>query len=134
MYFLDTNICAFIINGKFPHLSKIYSNCSKNRVRIPSVVLFELHYGVEKSQRREQNLTKLQKFLSEVEIVPFDTKAAKIAGQIRSELERAGTPIGGNDVMIAATALANNGTLVTNNTREFSRVKGLKFEDWTLTT
>ena len=131
MCFLDTNICAFILNGKFPHLNKIYSGRNRSEVKIPSVVLFELYYGAEKSQRREQNFSKIRVFTSEVEIVPFDAQAAEAAGQIRAKLESAGTLIGGNDLLIAAIARANNGILVTNNTREFSRVPDLSIEDWT---
>ena len=69
-------------------------------------------------------------FLSEIETVPFGEKAAFLAGQIRADLDRAGTPIGGNDILIAATTLLNQGVLVTNNTREFSYIKGLMLEDW----
>ena len=132
IYFLDTNICAFIINNKFPHLSERYVVQDKNKIKIPSVVLYELYYGAEKSQRREQNISKVQTFVSEIEIVPFDTEAAEIAAVIRSDLEKSGQPIGGYDLMIAAIALANDGVVVTNNTREFSRVSGLSVEDWSI--
>ena len=132
MYFLDTNICAFIINNKFPHLSDRYVEQDKSKIKIPSVVLYELYYGAEKSQRREQNIVKIQTFVSEIEIVNFDTKAAEIAGKIRSDLEKSGQPIGGYDLMIAAIALANDGVVVTNNTREFSRINGLAAEDWSV--
>ena len=131
MYFLDTNICVFILNGRFPYLNKHYLECGKSEIKIPSVVLFELCYGAEKSQKREQNLSKIRILTSEVEIAPLDAQAAKIAGEIRARLEFAGTPIGGNDLLIAAIVRANNGVLVTNNTKEFSRVSGLHIEDWT---
>ena len=104
----------------------------KRKITIPSVVLYELFYGAEKSQRREHNIANIQTFVSELEIVPFDTKAAELAGKIRFDLEKRGQPIGGYDLMIAATALANNGVVVTNNTREFSRVNGLSLEDWSV--
>ena len=129
-YFLDTNICIFLINAKFPDMNMYYLTRNPSEIVIPSVVLSELVYGVQKSMRREQNLSKLEVFLSEIEIVPFGDKAALIAGQIRADLDRAGTPIGGNDILIAATALSNQGILVTNNTREFSQIKGLILEDW----
>ena len=132
MYFLDTNICAFIINNKFPHLSNRYIGLDKGMIKIPSVVLYELYYGAEKSQRREQNIAKVQTFVSELEIVPFDAEAAEFAGKIRSDLEKSGQPIGGYDLMIAAIAIANNGVVITNNTREFSRVNGLNVEDWSV--
>jgi tRNA(fMet)-specific endonuclease VapC len=130
-YFLDTNICIFLINAKFPRLNDFYLTRRPEEIFIPSVVLFELTYGAMKSQRREQNLRKIGVFLSDVETIPFDDNAAAIAGRIRADLERCGASIGGNDVLIAATALAGGGLLVTNNTREFERVKELVIEDWT---
>ena len=130
MYFLDTNICAHILNGTYPNLNKRFFECNRSEIKIPSVVLFELFYGAEKSQKREQNLVKLQTFISEIEIIPFDVCAAEAAAQIRADLERSGTPIGGNNILIAATTLAHEGVLVTNNTREFSRIKRLSVEDW----
>lgn len=91
-----------------------------------------MFYGAEKSQKRERNIANIQIFTSELEIVPFDTKAAEIAGTIRAELEKIGQPIGGYDLMIAATALANDGVVVTNNIREFSRINRLSVEDWSV--
>lgn len=132
MYFLDTNICTFILNGKFSKLNERYLESDKRQIKIPAVVLFELFYGAEKSQKRERNIANIQIFTSELEIVPFDTKAAEIASKIRSDLEKSGQPIGGYDLMIAAIALANDGVVVTNNTREFSRVNGLHVEDWSV--
>jgi len=129
-YFLDTNICIYLINAKFPDMNNYYLTRNPSEIFIPSVVLSELVYGVHKSARREQNFSKLKVFLSEIETVPFGAKAAFIAGQIHADLDRDGTPIGGNDILIAATTLANLGILVTNNTREFSQIKGLTYEDW----
>ena len=94
------------------------------------MVAAELIYGAEKSLKREYNLEKVTLFLSLFEIVPFDASAAQLYGAIRCSLERVGEIIGGNDLVIAATVLASNGTLVTNNTGEFSRVSGLQVEDW----
>lgn len=132
MYFLDTNICAFIINGSHPGLNKRFLGCNKRDIRVSSVVLYELYYGAEKSKRTNENLAKIQTFFSEIDIVPFDTLSAEVAGRIRTDLERKGQIIGAYDLMIAATALAYNGTVVTNNTREFSRVSGLTIEDWSI--
>lgn len=132
MYFFDTNICAFIINCKFQHLNGRYIECDNSEIKIPSVVLFELWYGFEKSQKREKTLADIRNFLSAHEIIPFDTRAAEIAAKIRADLERAGQIIGSYDIMIAATALAHGGTVITNNTREFSRVDGLTIEDWSV--
>jgi len=131
-YFLDTNICAFILNGTHPELNKRYVEMDKRIIKLPSIVIFELLYGIEKSQRREENLNRLKKFVMGIDIISFDSKAAEIAGAARADLERSGQPIGGYDLMIAATALANDGIVVTNNTREFSRINGLSIEDWSV--
>ena len=130
-YFLDTNICIYLMNAKFPDMNTYYLTRNPSDIFISAVVLSELIYGVQKSRLREQNFAKLECFLSEIYLVSLDDKAAVIAGQIRADLDRVGTPIGGNDILIAATVLANQGILVTNNTREFSQVHGLKLEDWT---
>ena len=113
-------------------MNKYYLTRNPSEICISSVVLSELVYGVQKSVQREQNLSKLEIFLSEIETIPFDDKTAFLAGQIRADLERAGTPIGGNDILIAATTLVNQGILVTNNTHEFSQIKELILEDWSL--
>ena len=132
MYFLDTNICIFIINGKYPNLNKRFLECDKKAIKISSVVLYELFYGAEKSQKRTHNIAKIQTFISELEIIPFDRKTAEIASVVRADLEKTGQPIGGYDLMIASTAIANNGIIVTNNTREFSRINKLSVEDWSV--
>jgi tRNA(fMet)-specific endonuclease VapC len=97
-----------------------------------SVVKAELFYGARKSQRPQRSLEKQQQFVNYFVSLPFDDEAAEVYGQIRAELERAGTPIGPNDLMIAAIAIANDVMLVTHNAREFRRVKGLRLEDWEL--
>ena len=129
-YFLDTNICIFHLNGAAPRLSKILERTPSSNVAIPSIVAAELIYGAEKSVKREYNLEKTGLFLSLYDIVPFDLYAAKVYGVIRRDLEYAGQIIGGNDLMIAASVIARKGTLVTNNTNEFSRIRGLPLEDW----
>ena len=91
----------------------------------------ELEYGVAKSGRIDQNRLALQNFLSAFEIIPFDDKHAEQFGLIRAILQREGRPIGPYDLQIAAQALADKRTLITNNVREFRRVYGLVVEDWT---
>ncbi|MCM2409298.1 PIN domain-containing protein (plasmid) [Anabaena sp. PCC 7938] len=90
----------------------------------------ELYYGVFRSNQKDKNLQLLQSFLNQFTLIPLDEESAKIAGIIKADLARIGTPIGPYDVEIAAIALANDLILVTHNTREFSRVNGLKIEDW----
>ena len=129
-YFLDTNTCIFHLNGTAPRLSDKLEHSPPSGIAIPSMVAAELVYGAEKSAKRESNLKRAELFLSLFDIVPFDHGAAKIYGAIRRDLEHRGRIIGGNDLVIAATVLAHNGTLVTNNTGEFSRVRDLLLEDW----
>jgi tRNA(fMet)-specific endonuclease VapC len=99
---------------------------------IPAIVVHELWFGVAKSSRKQQNADRLKEFLTEpFRVVDFTPEDARIAGEIRAELARRGTPIGPYDVLIAGQALARDLTVVTANTREFSRVDGLKLVDWT---
>ncbi len=99
-------------------------------VGVSSVTAAELRYGAEKSARPEQNLEALSRFLLPLEVLAFGPEAAAPYGRVRAALERAGTPIGPLDTLIAAHALSLDVTLVTNNAREFSRVPGLEIEDW----
>ena len=130
-YFLDTNICIFYLKDMYRNLSSKLLGMPTRSVKIPSMVAAELLYGAEKSARREYNLRIFKSFLSIYEPAPFDEHAAEYYSQIRAGLERSGGIIGGNDIVIAAIALASSGTLVTNNPSEFSRIDGLLIEDWT---
>ena len=130
IYFLDTNVCIYHLNGSAPGLSDALERIPTASIRLPSMVAAELMYGAEKSVKRDYNLKKMRLFLSLYNIVPFDRNAVEIYGVIRNDLERSGTIIGANDLIIAATAMANNGILVTHNIDEFSRVIGLQIEDW----
>jgi len=132
IYFLDTNICVYYLNTKsFPLIKKIDSIALDN-IKISAVVAAELYYGAVKSEKRDHNLARYKDFLSVFEIADFDHTASQIYGDIRATLEAKGQVIGGNDMMIAATALAYGAVLVTNNTGEFSRIDGLVLEDWTI--
>jgi tRNA(fMet)-specific endonuclease VapC len=133
MICLDTN--AVIVALVQPHASvRVRLNrvlADRIPVALPSLVLFELHYGIAKSEHRERNSARLADFLaSPIVTLNFDADDAREAGDIRAALTRAGTPIGPYDVLIAAQARRRNATLVTANRREFSRVPGLRFEDW----
>ena len=131
-YYLDTNVCIYFLTGKYPPLLKKILSFHPGDIKIPAVVKAELMHGVEKSARRDENLIKINSFLTPFDIVPFDGEAAIAYGIIKASLERRGMLIGPNDIMIAATALANNAVLVTHNVDEFSRVEGLRTEDWTV--
>jgi tRNA(fMet)-specific endonuclease VapC len=97
---------------------------------ISSVTLAELRYGVAKSQYQEKNQAALDEFILPLEVARFDEAAALVYGALRASLEKQGTPIGALDTMIGAHALSLNLTLVTNNTKEFNRIVGLKVIDW----
>ena len=127
---LDTNACIRLLNQKSTALARKLASVPKGDVALCSVTKAELYYGADRSARREANLNLLQKFFQEFTTLPFDEKCEEVYGMARAELALAGTLIGPNDLLIAATALANGFTLVTHNTREFGRVKGLHVEDW----
>lgn len=131
MYLLDSNICIRLLNeSASSNMARKLAELTPDDIRLCSVVKSELYYGAYKSTRRDRNLANLNRFFSQFISLPFDDNAASIAGQVRAQLDVAGTPIGSNDLLIAAIALSNDLTLVTHNTREFGRINGLKYEDW----
>ncbi len=129
-YLLDTNVCIRVLNGTSPELVERLSAHHPSEIGISTIVRAELNFGARKSQRMAENLTVLGAFLAPFAAVPFDEQAAEDYGVIRSGLERQGTPIGPNDLFIAASAKAHDLVLVSNNVRELSRVAGLRLEDW----
>ena len=131
IYFLDTNICIYLLNDKFHNIREKIGSISISDIKIPSIVAAELIYGAYKSTKREYNVARFEKFLSAYKIIPFDRSMIYIYGEIRAELERSGNIIGWNDLLIAAIVIAHDGVLVTNNTDEFSRIRQLVLEDWT---
>jgi tRNA(fMet)-specific endonuclease VapC len=131
MYLLDSNVCIRLLNeSASSNMARKLAELTPDHIRLCSVVKSELYYGAYKSTKRDRNLANLNRFFSQFISLPFDDNAAAIAGQIRAQLDVAGTPIGSNDLLIAAIALSNDLTLVTHNTREFGRINGLKYEDW----
>lgn len=130
IYFLDTNTCIYFLNGKFESVKDKLLSLPPDRIKIPAIVKAELLFGAFKSNRREETVKKVEFFLSPFEVISFGDKAAYEYGTIRLALEISGNPIGPNDLIIAATTIAENATLVTHNVSEFSRVSKLKFEDW----
>jgi len=131
MYMLDTNICIYLIKNNPPHVRTHFEGLQPGDILLSSIVLAELMYGVAKSAHKEHNLAALEMFLMPLEIVQFDMHAAEKYGDIRTDLERSGQIIGGNDLFIAAHALSLDVTLVTNNVKEFTRVSRLPIENWT---
>ena len=129
MILLDTNICIHIINARPKSVLERFRQYRMGEIGICSVVAAELAYGVAKSGS-SRNREALELFLAPLLILPFDEQAVWTYGDLRAELERQGTPIGSLDTMIAAHALSQQAVLVTNNTREFTRVPGLQLENW----
>lgn len=127
---LDTNICIYSIKHKPEQVFLRLQEHEPADICISSVTYAELVHGVEKSQAIEKNRLALALLLSNIEILNFDANAAESYGKIRADLEKQGTPIGPLDMMIAGHAKSLNYTVVTNNTKEFNRVPGLKFENW----
>jgi tRNA(fMet)-specific endonuclease VapC len=134
-YLLDTNICIALINLSSANVRMRFKQAVSRRAVIAtsSIVVHELWYGVAKSQLVTRNAQALAVFLSrDIAVLDYTEQDAQAAGEIRAELERQGQRIGEYDTLIAGQAFARNLILVTANTNEFSRVKGLVVEDWTV--
>ena len=127
---LDTNICIYIIKQQPVSVLKRFLDYQIGDIGISSITLSELRYGVAKSTHRDKNSKALAEFITPLEVVSFDEDAAHAYGDIRATLEKAGTPIGAMDMLIAAHAVSLGITLVTNNTREFARIPRLNVIDW----
>lgn len=130
-YMLDTNICIHLIRERAPTVLDRLRRCRTGEIGVSVVTVAELQYGVSTSQRPDQNRAALSAFLLPLEVAELSIDAASVYGNIRAALEREGRPIGPFDLLIAAHALSRDVVLVTNTTREFARVEGLRVEDWT---
>lgn len=130
-YLLDTNLCIYIIKQKPEKVFKKFRRLSVGQVALSSITYSELSFGVQKSQRKAQNVAALQQFVAPLQILPYPEDASLAYGEIRAELERKGAPIGPLDTLIAAHARSLDLTLVTNNVAEFSKVPKLRIENWT---
>ena len=127
---LDTNICIELLRGSAAHVASRMQEHELDEIAVSSITLAELQYGVARSARPAHHELLLIGFCAPLAILPFDDRVGQSYGGVRAGLERAGTPIGPLDTLIAAHALALNITLVTNNEREFKRVVGLTVENW----
>jgi tRNA(fMet)-specific endonuclease VapC len=130
-YLLDTDTCIYLMNGRYPQIDRRLQQCAPDAIVLSSIVVSELRFGAANSAHPVRNHTTLDIFLSAFEVLAYDNRAAGVYGEIRSLLRKGGHPIGSTDTFIAAHALANQLTLVTNNVREFSRIPQLKIENWT---
>lgn len=129
MYVLDTNTLIYFFKGQ-GRVAKNLASKAPTDVAIPAIVIFELQTGIAKSTLPRKRTKQLKTLMDAVTVLPFSTEAAQAAAAIRARLEKKGKPIGPYDVLIAGTALAIQGTLVSHNLAEFKRVKDLKTEDW----
>lgn len=129
MYALDTNTLIYFFKGAGRVTEHLF-NTAPASIAIPAIVLYEIETGIAKSSQPEKRRQQLDQLLEIITLLPFDRPAATCAASIRARLEQTGIPIGPLDTLIAAIALANNTTLVTHNTREFSRVPDLPLTDW----
>ena len=128
MILLDTNVVIAFFNGSKAVLERVHSEI--DRIALSTLVVAELDYGAKASQKAEENLEKLYRFVDIVRVVPFDLECAKIFGTIKSKLRKMGKPTGEVDALIAATAMSNKAVLVTGNRKHFENIKGLKVEVW----
>jgi tRNA(fMet)-specific endonuclease VapC len=129
-YLLDTNVCVDYLNGRFPSVVRRIQMARPEELATNSVVAAELRYGAEKSRQPERNHARLDLLLAELTVLDFDLPSASAYGTLRAGLEAGGHPVGAHDMLIAAQAIASGLVLVTDNVREFARVKGLVVENW----
>ena len=129
MWVLDTNTLIYFFKGE-GNVAESLFNKTPADIGIPSIVLYELQVGIAKSTWPEKRSAQLAELMAVVQVLPFHQQEAKAAAEIRASLEAEGNPIGPYDTLIAGTALAHGAILVSRNTREFARVKGLRVEDW----
>lgn len=126
-FLLDTNAVIALLNHQADFIAQLKQH-QPSDFGLSSIVLFELFYGAEKSQKKTENLAKLEKL--PFRVLPFTAQDARIAGKIRAELSAIGQTIGPYDVQIAAQAIQHNLILITHNTKEFQRIPSLAFQDW----
>jgi len=130
-YLIDTNICIYMMNKRPAEIIKKFKQFELGEIGISIITVSELQYGVAKSTYRKKNEVRLEEFLAPFEILTYDQTAAKVYGDIRFQLEKRGQPIGPLDLLIAAHAVSQDMVLITNNEKEFKRIKKLKIENWT---
>ena len=129
-HLLDTSICVYIANRKPEHVLQRFQRMRPRDLGMSVVTYLELVYGAWKSQRVRANLAAIERLRFLIPVQPLDAGVADHYGKIRSKLELRGSPIGAYDLLIAAHAMSLDLILVTNNVREFSRIKGLRLENW----
>jgi tRNA(fMet)-specific endonuclease VapC len=129
-FLLDTNACIDYLTARYPKVVARIQGSSPDDLFVSAVVVAELRYGADHSARRRANHARIDMLIEEIEPLDFDLRAAATYGRVRAQLEGGGAPIGPNDMLIAAHALSRGLTVITDNTAEFGRVKGLKVANW----
>jgi tRNA(fMet)-specific endonuclease VapC len=127
---LDTNTCIYYLNKSSDKLIAHFRKHTPSELKLSSITVAELFYGARKSKAKKNNQKVVESFTATFEIIPFDEACCKAYANVRISLEKSGTPIGPMDLLIASISIAHNFILVTNNTKEFKRVKNLKLENW----
>jgi tRNA(fMet)-specific endonuclease VapC len=130
IYLLDSNTCIHYLNGRSIEIARKVKSTPSDQIAVCSIVKAELYFGAERSNNTTKTRAEQDEFFAPFQSLSFDDTAANLYAKIRADLATKGTPIGPNDLMIAAIALANNLTLISHNTREFNRINTLKLEDW----
>jgi tRNA(fMet)-specific endonuclease VapC len=129
-FLLDTNACVDYLTARYQKVVERIRGSSPEELFLSVVVVAELRYGADHSARRRTNHARIDALIEEIDVLDFDLRAAATYGRVRARLEAAGTPIGPNDMLIAAHALSRALTVITDNTAEFGRVRGLKVDNW----
>ena len=129
-YLIDTNICIYLMNHHPPEVLARFRKMGVGEIALSSITVSELYYGARKSKAIQQNIRRIEEFVYPFDVLAYDEDAAKEYGKIRSYLEEQSQVIGPLDMLIAAHALSRNLILITNNTKEFERVKSLQIENW----
>lgn len=130
MYFLDTNTCIYFLNGRYESIRDKLMSLSPSEISIPAIVKAELLLGAYKSQKKKDNVKKVEQFLEPFEIIPFEDQMTYVYADIRNKMEKKGIVIGPNDLFIASIVQFNDGILVTNNVGEFTRITELNVVNW----
>jgi tRNA(fMet)-specific endonuclease VapC len=131
LHLLDTDTIIFILKRRPPDVAARFERLSPEEVAVSTISIAELMFGAEKSHSPARARRAVERIARVLRVIPFDEGAARAYGKVRGHVEQRGTPIGALDTLIAAHALSARATLVTNNTREFARVPGLRLENWT---
>jgi len=131
-YHLDTNSIIFSLKGQKPEIKRRIGQIPPSRIKVSSMVVAELIAGAYNSRNIEETMASVNGFIAPYEIISFDAYASEVYGKIWAELEKNGKRIGSNDLIIAATAMSRGDILITNNTKDFKRIEGLRIEDWSV--